>query len=241
MSAVAATILLIEDETPIRKFLRVTLDAQGYKLVEADTARLGLLEAAQAQADVILLDLGLPDGDGVDITRRIREFSSVPIIVISARDREADKVAALDAGADDYLTKPFGIGELMARLRVALRRSAAGREDDAGQQAVFAFNGLQIDFLARTVSLDGADVHLTPNEYRLLGVLVRNQGRVVTHSQLLREVWGPGSQAESHYVRVYVNQLREKLNDRRGTPRFIRTEVGVGYRFLDAEVADSHD
>jgi len=236
MNTVAATILLIEDESPIRKFLRVTLDAQGYRLVEADTARLGLLEAAQAQPDLILLDLGLPDGDGVDITRRIREFSSVPIIIISARDREADKVAALDAGADDYLTKPFGVGELMARLRVALRRKTALNASDAREESIFEFSGLRIDFVARTVHVDGTDIHLTPNEYRLLGVLVRNQGKVVTHSHLLREVWGPGSQTESHYVRVYVNQLREKLNDKRATPRFIRTEVGVGYRFIDAEL-----
>ncbi len=233
MSTVAATILLIEDETPIRKFLRVTLDAQGYKLVEADTAKLGLLEAAQAQPDVILLDLGLPDGDGVELTRRIREFSSIPVIVISARDREADKVSALDAGADDYLTKPFGVAELMARVRVALRRRAAMLTDDAGEQTFFEFNGLRIDFVARTVHVDGRDIHLTPNEYRLLSVLVKHQGKVVTHQHLLREVWGPGSQTESHYVRVYVNQLREKLGDTPASPRFIRTEVGVGYRFLD--------
>ncbi len=157
----------------------------------------------------------------------------MPIIVISARDREADKVAALDAGADDYLTKPFAVGELMARLRVALRRRAAIRTDDAGEQAVFESTGLRIDFVARSVRVDGRDVHLTPNEYRLLSVLVRHQGKVVTHQHLLREVWGPGSQTESHYVRVYVNQLRDKLGDTPASPRFIRTEVGVGYRFLD--------
>lgn len=236
MSPTQPVILLIEDETPIRKFLRIALDAQGYKLVEADTAKLGLLEAAQASPDVILLDLGLPDGDGVELTRQVREFSSVPIIIISARDREAEKISALDAGADDYLSKPFGVGELMARLRVALRRRASIKGAEPREQAVFEVHGLRVDFVARTVAVDGEGVHLTPNEYRLLGVLVRNQGKVVTHSQLLREVWGPGSQTESHYVRVYVNQLREKLNDKRATPRFIRTEVGVGYRFLgDAE------
>lgn len=235
MNTVPATILLIEDELPIRKFLRVTLDAQGHKLVEADTAKLGLLEAAQSQPDVILLDLGLPDGDGVDLTRRIREFSSVPIIVISARDREQDKIAALDAGADDYLTKPFAVGELMARVRAALRRRAMMRNRVDEEPTVFEFRGLRVDFVARTVKVDDQSVHLTPNEYRVLGVLIRNQGKVVTHHQLLREVWGPAAQAESQYVRVYVNQLREKLKDPAANPRFIVTEVGVGYRFAGDE------
>ena len=228
MTETPATILLIEDEAPIRKFLRVTLDAQGYRLVEAETAKAGLLEAAQSQPDVILLDLGLPDEDGIELTRRIREFSSTPIIIISARGREADKVSALDAGADDYLTKPFGVGELMARLRVALRhkhRSSATPKD------LYEYLDLRVDFVARSVSLAGKPLHLTPNEYRLLTVLIRNEGMVVTSHQLLQEVWGPGSQSESHYVRVYVNQLREKLGDKRTNPRFIKTEVGVGYRF----------
>jgi len=229
MSDVPATILLIEDESPIRKFLRVTLDAQGYRLIEADTAKLGLLEAAQSRPDAILLDLGLPDGDGTDLTRQIREFSAVPIIVISARGRERDKILALDAGADDYLTKPFGVGELMARLRVALRHGAARKSSQ--ERATFELRELRIDFTARRVTLSGKPVHLTPNEYRVLTVLVENEGKVVTHGQLLREVWGPGAQSESHYTRVYVNQLRDKLNDDPAAPRYIHTETGVGYRF----------
>lgn len=228
-----ATILLIEDESPIRKFLRITLDAQGYKLVEADTFKTGLLEAAQARPDVILLDLGLPDGDGVDLTRRIREFSQTPIIVISARGREQDKVNALDAGADDYLTKPFGVGELMARLRVALRHGAANPET---KQSSYSFARLKVDFVARSVTLAGKPLHLTPNEYRLLTVFIQNEGRVITHHHLLREVWGPGSQTESHYVRVYVNQLREKLGDSSASPIYIHTEPGIGYRFGSGEL-----
>lgn len=235
MNTVPATILIIEDELPIRKFLRVTLDAHGHKLVEADTAKIGLLEAAQSQPDVILLDLGLPDGDGVELTARIREFSSVPIIIISARDREQDKIAALDAGADDYLTKPFGVGELMARIRAALRRRAVLRKEGDEELKVFEFRGLRVDLVARTVHVDNQRIHLTPNEYRVLGVLIRNQGKVVTHHQLLREVWGPGAQSESQYVRVYVNQLRDKLNDPPSDPRFIETEVGVGYRFTGSD------
>ncbi len=230
MSNNSANILLIEDEPPIRKFLRVTLTAQGYNLIEADTAKAGLIEAAQCQPDVILLDLGLPDGDGVDLTRRIREFSSVPIIIISARGRELDKINALDAGADDYLTKPFGIGELVARLRVALRRRAV---DAGAEPSILEHLGLRVDLSARHVTLDSVALHLTPNEYRLLTVMMRNHGKVLTHQYLLREVWGPGSATESHYVRVYVNQLREKLRDESPTHRYIHTETGVGYRFGD--------
>lgn len=227
---VAANILLIEDEVAIRRFLRVTLEAQGYRLIEADTARQGLIEAAQCQPDLVLLDLGLPDGDGIELTKRIREFSAVPIIVISARGREQDKVSALDAGADDYLTKPFGVGELMARLRVGLRRRAE-RTAKAGEQTVYEYLDLKVDMVARVVVLGGKHLHLTPNEYRLLTVLIHNEGMVMTHHQLLREVWGPGAQGESHYVRVYVNQLRDKLGDDRANPQYILTEVGVGYRF----------
>ncbi len=228
MNTVPVTILLIEDEPPIRKFLRVTLDAQGYKLIEADTAKLGLLEAAQSQPDVILLDLGLPDEDGITLTQRIREFSSVPIIIISARGREQDKITALDSGADDYLTKPFGVGELMARLRVAMRHRT--KSNQGQDSSVFILDDLKIDFAVRLVTISGQPVHLTPNEYRLLSVLAQNEGKVVTHQHLLREVWGPGSQTESHYVRVYVNQLRDKLNDKSVAPKYIWTEVGIGYR-----------
>lgn len=228
-------ILLVEDELPIRKFLRVTLDAQGYKLTEADTFKLGLLEAAQSRPDVILLDLGLPDGDGIDLVRRLREFSQVPIIIISARGREQDKITALDAGADDYLTKPFGIGELNARLRVALRHRAANPQT---RQSSYSFADLKVDFVARAVTLAGKPLHLTPNEYRLLTVFIQNEGRVLTHHHLLREVWKPGNQAESHYVRVYVNQLREKLRDDSASPTYIHTEPGIGYRFGSVELND---
>lgn len=233
MTEVPYKILLIEDEVPIRKVLRITLDAQGYKLIEADTFKLGLIEAAQCQPDVILLDLGLPDGDGVDLTRQIREFLSVPIIVISARGQEQDKINALDAGADDYLTKPFSVGELLARLRVALRRTAQVKSD--AQTSHYDHMGLQVNFAARSVFLNERPLHLTPNEYRLLAVLIRNEGRVLTHEYLLREVWGLRGSSESHYVRVYINQLREKLLENRAKPRFIHTESGVGYRFGDPE------
>jgi two-component system KDP operon response regulator KdpE len=230
MSELQPIILVIEDEEPIRKFLRVSLGAQGYRLVEAATGKDGLLQAATAQPDLIILDLGLPDIDGVDLTRQIREWSKVPIIIVSARGKEQDKVVALDAGADDYLTKPFGVGELLARLRVALRRRSANPSDGS---PVFENGDLKVDLARREITLAGKPVHLTPNEYRLLSILVQHAGRVLTHRQLLKEIWGPGSSQETHYLRVYMNQLRQKIEVDPAQPRYLLTEPGVGYRLSD--------
>jgi two-component system KDP operon response regulator KdpE len=231
MPAAAPVALLIEDEIQMRRFLRAALQSHEYQLVEATTARDGLAQAAGRNPDVILLDLGLPDGDGIDLTRRIREWSKVPIIVLSARGREEDKVAALDAGADDYLTKPFGVGELLARLRVALRHSTQGA---SAAEPVFTVGGLRVDFEHRRVFVDDVEVHLTPTEYKLLGTLVRHAGKVLTHRQLLQDVWGPNAVEHAHYVRVYMTQLRRKLERDATRPQFLMTEPGVGYR-LKAE------
>jgi two-component system KDP operon response regulator KdpE len=217
--------LLIEDEVEMRRFLRAALQSHEYTLVEATTARDGLAQAAGRNPDVILLDLGLPDGDGIDLTRRIREWSKVPIIVLSARGREEDKVAALDAGADDYLTKPFGVGELLARLRVALRHST--RVDG---EPVFTLGALRVDFEHRRVFVNETEVHLTPTEYKLLGALIRHAGKVLTHRQLLKEVWGPNAVEHTHYLRVYMTQLRHKIEADAARPRYLLTEPGVGYR-----------
>jgi two-component system KDP operon response regulator KdpE len=233
MAAAAPVALLIEDEIQMRRFLRAALQSHEYELVEATTAREGLTQAAGRNPDVILLDLGLPDGDGIDLTRRIREWSKVPIIVLSARGREEDKVAALDAGADDYLTKPFGVGELLARLRVALRHSTQGAGASAAEP-VFTVGGLRVDFEHRRVFVDDVEVHLTPTEYKLLGTLVRHAGKVLTHRQLLQDVWGPNAVEHAHYVRVYMTQLRRKLERDATRPQFLMTEPGVGYR-LKAE------
>jgi two-component system, OmpR family, KDP operon response regulator KdpE len=228
MNEIPRTILVIEDEEPIRKFLRVSLQAQGYRLVEAATGQDGLLQATTCQPDLIILDLGLPDMDGVDLTRQIREWSKVPIIIVSARGKEQDKVVALDAGADDYLTKPFSVGELLARLRVALRHSAITSADEP----VFEGGDLRVDLALRQVTLAGKPVHLTPNEYRLLVLLVRHSGRVLTHKQILEEVWGPHSSQEIHYLRVYMNQLRQKIETDPAQPKYLVTEPGVGYRLI---------
>jgi two-component system KDP operon response regulator KdpE len=224
------TILVIEDEPPLQKFLRVTLGTQDYHVIEAMTGEQGLRHAATAQPDLIVLDLGLPDIDGVEVTRRLREWTSIPIVVVSARGKEQEKVVALDAGADDYLTKPFGVAELLARVRVALRHRAAV-DPDTGDP-VFSVGPLRVDLSKREVSVDGKVVHLTPNEFKLLTILVKNAGKVLTHRQLLREVWGPGSAEESHYLRVYMNQLRQKLEQEAARPQFLLTEPGVGYRLL---------
>jgi len=226
MSDVAPTVLVIEDEPQMRRFLKASLESHDYRLVEAVTAREGLAQASGRNPDVILLDLGLPDLDGIELTRRVREWSRVPIIVISARGREQDKIAALDAGADDYLTKPFGMGELLARLRVALRRTAA----DADGEPVFTVGDLTVDLASRLVRRGTADVHLTPIEYKLLATLVRHAGRVVTHRQLLKDVWGPNAVEHTHYVRVYMTQLRHKLEADPSRPQRLLTEPGVGYR-----------
>jgi two-component system KDP operon response regulator KdpE len=228
MAGVVPVVLLIEDEPQMRRFLRAALEGYEYRLVEAPTAREGLAQAAGRNPDVILLDLGLPDADGIDLTRRLREWSTTPIVVISARGREQDKIAALDAGADDYLTKPFGVGELLARLRVALRHAA--RTGDATPDAVFAVGDLRLDLAARRVFMAKQEVHLTPTEYKLLTTLVRHAGKVLTHAQLLREVWGPNASAHTHYVRVYMAQLRHKLEPDPNRPRYLLTEPGVGYR-----------
>ena len=222
------TVLVIEDEPQLRRFLRATLPANGYRLIEAATAQDGLMQAARRQPELIILDLGLPDLDGLDVTRQLREWTTVPILVLSARDQEADKIAALDAGADDYVTKPFGMGELLARMRVALRH--ARRTAHEPEAPVFAVGELRLDLVQRCVSVGGQEVHLTPLEYRLLTTLVRHVGKVVTHRQLLNEVWGPGHVRATHYLRVYMGQLRHKLEANPARPRYLLTEPGVGYR-----------
>jgi two-component system KDP operon response regulator KdpE len=222
------TILVIEDEPPLQKFLRVTLASQEYSVIEAATGEQGLRHAAVDRPDLVILDLGLPDLDGVEVTRRLREWSAIPIIVVSARGKEQDKVVALDAGADDYLTKPFGVGELLARVRVVLRHLAVANPETG--DAVFELGQLRVDMSARQVTVDGKLVHLTPNEFKLLTVLIKHAGRVLTHRQLLRDVWGPGSAEESHYLRVYMNQLRQKVEKDPSRPRYLLTETGVGYR-----------
>lgn len=224
-------ILAIEDEAQVARFLRASLTSHGFRLVEATTGVQGLAEAAARVPDLILLDLGLPDLDGVEVARRLREWTAVPILVLSARGQERDKIEALDAGADDYLTKPFGIGELLARIRVALRH--AERAGGTAQAAEFSLGQMRVDFAARRVFFRGAEVHLTPIEYRLLGVLVRNVGKVVTQRQLLKEVWGPGSVSQNHYLRVYMANLRGKLEEEPARPRYFVTEAGVGYRLRD--------
>ena len=222
-------VLIVEDEAQVMRFLRATLGAHGYRLAEAVTGQQALLEATTRPPDLILLDLGLPDLDGVEVTRRLREWSTAPIIVVSARGREGDKIQALDAGADDYLTKPFGAGELLARMRVALRNAARGATGPG--EAVFRAGELLVDLATRRVSVGGREVHLTPTQYKLLTALLKHAGKVVTHRQLLREVWGPGSVQHSHYLRVYMGQLRHKLEKDPARPRYLETETGVGYRF----------
>jgi len=228
MSDMGTVVLVIEDEPQIRRFLRATLASQGYTLIETDTAEDGLRQAATRQPDLIILDLGLPDLDGLAVTQRLREWNRVPIIVLSARGQESDKIAALDAGADDYLTKPFGVGELLARMRVALRHAAT--LDQESGDSVFSAGDLSVDLSRRQVYVRDEEIHLTPNEYRLLAILVRYAGKVVTHRQLLKEVWGPAYQDENHYLRVYMGQLRHKIEDDPARPRYLMTEPGVGYR-----------
>lgn len=231
MTPPAPRILVIEDEQPIRKFLRVSLEAHGYRMHEAATAAQGLQAAAAEPPDAVILDLGLPDQDGLAVLARLREWTSVPVIVLSARGREADKVLALDSGADDYLTKPFGVDELLARLRVALRHAQTTTQAD---DAEFAVGELRVNLATRRVFVGAGEVHLTPTEYRLLTVLVRHAGKVVTHRQLLREVWGPDSVEENQYLRVYLGQLRRKIERDPTRPQYLLTELGVGYRLIDA-------
>ncbi|WP_447979840.1 response regulator [Candidatus Nitrospira bockiana] len=230
----AITALIIEDEPEIRRFLRASLTEHGFRYYEARTGRDGLTEAASRNPDIILVDLGLPDMDGTSIIRQLREWTSIPIIVLSARDQEAIKVAALDLGADDYVTKPFSINELLARMRASLRQMARASVDHT--KAIFSTGALTLDLDRRELMVNGTEVHLTPLEYKLLATLVRYAGKVVTHRQLLKEVWGPLHLDEPHYVRVYMRQLRNKIEDNPTRPRYLVTELGVGYRLKVDEV-----
>jgi two-component system, OmpR family, KDP operon response regulator KdpE len=229
MSNPAPVALVLEDEREIRQFVRVSLESEGWVVLEAGTIKQGLIEAGTRRPDLVIADLGLPDGDGVDFIRELRNWSSVPVIVLSARTDERDKVAALDAGADDYLTKPFGTAELLARTRANMRRVRAGL---ASPEAYFRFDDVEVDLAARIVRRRGAEVHLTPIEYRLLGVLMANAGRVLTHPYLLREVWGPGHAERTHYLRVFMGNLRQKLEHDPAQPQHLVTETGVGYRLV---------
>lgn len=228
MASQEPLILLIEDEPEIRRFLRASLPVEGYRLIESTTGQDGLTQAAARNPDLILLDLGLPDMDGLDVIKQLRTWTTLPILVISARDQEQMKVDALDLGADDYVTKPFGIPELLARIRTALRRMTHLSQDAA--EAVFSVGGLRVDLIRRRVFVNEHEAHLTPIEYKLLTVLVHHAGKVVTHRQLLKEVWGPLHVDEHHYVRVYMRQLRNKLESHPAQPRYLLTELGVGYR-----------
>jgi two-component system KDP operon response regulator KdpE len=224
----AATLIVIEDEAQIRRFLRATLTSEGYQVIEAETGRQGLIEAATRKPELIILDLGLPDMDGVEVIKALRAWSSVPIIILSARSQESDKVSALDAGADDYLVKPFGAGELLARIRVALRHVSTAANGD--EEGVFSVDQLKVDMMHRKITVSGAEIHLTPIEYRLLTVLIKHAGKVLTHRLLLNEVWGPNYVERAHYLRIYMGTLRHKLEQDPARPRFLLTEVGVGYR-----------
>jgi two-component system KDP operon response regulator KdpE len=223
----AAIVIVIEDEIQIRRFLRTSLMAESYQVIEAGTGKQGLSEAKSRKPDLIILDLGLPDMDGVEVIKEVRTWSSVPIIILSARSQESDKIAALDAGADDYLVKPFSVGELLARIRVALRHISSTENTEQG---VFTVDDLKVDLLHRSVTVSDIEVHLTQIEYRLLIVLIKHAGKVLTHHMLLNEVWGPNYVERAHYLRIYMGNLRHKLEKDPARPRFLLTEVGVGYR-----------
>lgn len=236
MTEPAVTIVVIEDEKQIRRFLRTSLEAEGMIVHEAETGKQGLIEAATRKPDLLIVDLGLPDVDGVEVIREVRGWTDMPVIVLSARNEEHEKVVALDVGADDYLTKPFGVSELLARIRAQLRRHHRGGNSDTLGEA-FDFGDIRIDFARRKVTRAGEAVHLTPIEYRLLVTLVRHAGRVLTHRQLLKEVWGPSHVESNHYLRIYMGHLRQKLEVDPAQPRYILTETGVGYRLeIDAIV-----
>lgn len=221
------TVLIVEDEKEIRRFVRLALENEDLKVFDADTLQRGLIEAATRKPDLVILDLGLPDGDGTDFIRDLRQWSAIPVIVLSARSDEQDKIAALDAGADDYLTKPFGIGELLARVRVALRRHG-GQQPEARIQ----FADVSVDFAARRVQRGGSEIHLTPIEFRLLSILLNNAGKVLTQRQLLSQVWGPNAVEHNHYLRIYMGHLRQKLEANPTQPAHLLTETGIGYRFM---------
>ncbi|MGD9585236.1 MAG: two-component system response regulator KdpE [Brachymonas sp.] len=225
----AARILIVEDEAEIRRFVRLALQGEGHEVFEATGLTRGLIEAGTRRPDLVVLDLGLPDGDGCDLIRDLRTWSAVPVMVLSARRDEADKIDALDAGADDYLVKPFGAGELLARVRAQLRRHRD--QTPAGEPAI-SFGDVRVDLVARIVSRAGDDLHLTPIEYRLLTHLASNPGRVLTHKQLLQAVWGPGHAEDTHYVRVHMANLRKKIEQDPSRPQHLVTEAGVGYRFV---------
>ncbi len=225
-------VLVVEDEKELRRFIRAALTAHGHRLLEAGTVAEAKALATSSSPDLVLLDLGLPDGDGLELLAALREWSRVPVIVISARGREDDKVAALDAGADDYLTKPFGTNELLARMRVALRRRDA--EVARGEVKVLSFGALSIDLTKRLVQRDGVELHLTPIEYRLLVLLAEHAGKVLTHRQILKEVWGPSYATQNHYVRVHMAELRKKIEADPSRPKLIVTEPGVGYRLRES-------
>ena len=229
MTGRAVRVLLIEDDGKIRRFIRMTLENAGITVFEAETGREGLAEAARQNPDLMILDLGLPDMDGIDVIRQLRTWSDVPVVVLSARSSETQKVLALDGGADDYLTKPFGNLELMARLRLHLRRRSVEENDLI---PYFIFGHVEVDLVQRRVTRAGEVVHLTPIEYKLLCALIRRAGKVLTHAHLLREAWGDGHTNNSHYLRVYMGHLRQKLEDEPTRPKFIITETGVGYRLL---------
>jgi two-component system KDP operon response regulator KdpE len=229
MNEPSLTALLVEDEPQIRRFVRAALEEEGWEVFEAATLNRGLIDAGTRTPDLIVLDLGLPDGDGIDFIVDIRKWSMVPIIVLSARVKESEKIRALDVGADDYLTKPFGVGELQARVRATLRRQ---RQPDVNDAGVVQFGDVTVNLKDRRVSKNGENVHMTPTEYRLLALMVTNAGRVVSNPQLLRTVWGPAHVENGHYLRIYMGHLRHKLEDDPAQPRYLITETGVGYRLL---------
>jgi Response regulators consisting of a CheY-like receiver domain and a winged-helix DNA-binding domain len=220
-------VLVIDDEPQIRKLLKVSLSAHGYTLDEAANGRDGVNQAAIFKPDILIIDLGLPDIDGKDVIREIREWSEAPIIILTARDQELEKIEALDTGADDYVTKPFSMGELMARMRVCLRRSA-----HAENEPVISCSGLSVDLLQRRVTVDGKEIKLTPTEYEIIKIMAQNAGRVLTHKQLLKAVWGKSYDEDTHYIRVYIGQLRRKIEADPAQPQYIITESGVGYRLM---------
>ncbi|MBP6119149.1 MAG: response regulator [Giesbergeria sp.] len=229
VSPAGYSILVVEDEAAIRRFVRLALGAEGHTVHEADSVARGLIEAGTRRPDLVVLDLGLPDGDGIEVIRGLRSWSTVPVIVLSARSQEADKIAALDAGADDYLVKPFGAGELMARVRAQLRRHY---QQTPGGDPLIVFGDVRVDLARRTAERAGQPLHLTPIEYKLLTHLASQPDRVITHQQLLKTVWGPGHADDTHYVRVHMANLRKKVEDNPSMPRHLRTEAGIGYRFV---------